>query len=155
MLLEIVPAEASHVELMKGRFRPADIEELWAAAHKSPEECILGGIEVSPLCWTALFDGSPSAVFGVAPQSMLGGAGSPWMVGTVDLDRHAYTVMRHTGSCIAAMLLCFPRLSNFVDARNTKAIAWLKRLGFRFHDAEPHGLEGLPFYRFEMEADHV
>ena len=152
MRVEIVPAEVSHVQAMAGRFRPADVDELWAAAHRTPEACCELGLAVSPLCWTALFDGTPVAMFGVSPAALIGGVGCPWMVGTVELDRHAYTIMRHCGGPLARMQEAFRHLVNFVDARNTKAIRWLKRLGFVFGPAEPHGVDGLPFYRFEMEA---
>lgn len=155
MRVEIVPAEASHVQAMAGRFRQADVDELWASSHSTPEECCLGGMAVSPLCWTAFFDGIPVAMFGVAPAVLLGGYGLPWMVGTVELDRHAYTIMRHCRGPLGRMLGAFGHLVNFVDARNTKAIRWLKRLGFQFGPAQPHGVEGLPFYRFVMRSSHV
>ena len=145
-----MPAEASHIQAMEGRFRPADIAELWASSHSTPESCLMTGLQISPLCWTALFDGAPVAMFGVSPAAMLGGIGCPWMVGTTELDRHAYTIMRHCREPLARMLESFGHLVNFVDARNTKAIRWLKRLGFQFQGAEPHGVEGLLFHRFDM-----
>ena len=39
-----------------------------------------------------------------------------------------------------------------VDARNARAIRWLRWLGFRIHPAEAHGIQGLPFHRFEMRS---
>jgi hypothetical protein len=53
------------------------------------------------------------------------------------------------------MLSLFPVLENMVDARNTKSIKWLKRLGFTFGPPLPHPHSGLPFYPFEMRQDHV
>jgi hypothetical protein len=150
--IDFVEPEAAHVEAMAGRFRPADIAEVWAVSHKSPEQAILDGIPLSPLCWTVLIDGVPVAVLGVSTASLLGGLGHPWMLGTTDLDHHAYQLVRKARPIVAVMLGTFGHLVNFVDARNTKAIAWLKRLGFRFSEAEPYGVDGLPFYRFEMEA---
>ncbi len=155
MRVEIVPAEASHALAMVGRFRPADIAELWAVAHRSPEACILDGLQRSPMAWTALFDGVPVAVFGVSTGAMLSGIGHPWMVGTTDLDSHGYLLVKRGRPMVAQMRSLFGHLVNFVDARNTKAIGWLKRMGFQFHEAQPHGADGLPFYRFSMGGQHV
>ena len=44
----------------------------------------------------------------------------------------------------------FPFMFNYVDARHTDAIRWLKWLGFEFDEAAPYGPFDLPFYRFTM-----
>ena len=155
MRVEILPAEASHIVAMQGRFRPADIAELWAAAHRTPEECLRLGLESSVLAWTAFFDGVPVAMLGVTPAALVAAIGCPWMVGTVELDRQAYAIMRHCRGPLVRMLRTFPHLVNFVDARNTRAIRWLQVLGFEFSPAAPHGIEGLPFHRFEMRRAYV
>lgn len=152
MDLQIVPAEVSHLEAMAGRWRQADIDELWAAGHHTPEECVKVGIEHSPMAWTAFLDGVPVAVFGVSTPPLLSSTGIPWMVGTVELDRHGSLLLKQGREKVGLMLTQFKRLMNFVDARNTKAIRWLKRLGFKFGEAQPYGAEGLPFYLFTMEA---
>jgi len=155
MRFEILPAEASHITSMQGRWRPEDVAELWAVAHRTPEACLEGGLAVSPICWTATWQGRPMAMFGVSPAAMIGGVGCPWMVGTVDLDRHSYAIMRQCRPLLARMLEVFPHLVNFVDIRNVRAIRWLRALGFTFDPAAPHGAEGLPFFRFEMRRTHV
>jgi hypothetical protein len=155
MRFEILPAEASHITAMQGRWRPEDVAELWASAHRTPEEALARGMSASPLCWTACVGTLPVAMFGVSPAAMIGGIGCPWMVGTVELDRYAYRIMRQCRPLLARMLLTFEHLVNFVDARNTRAIRWLVALGFQFSPAAPHGVEGLPFYRFEMRRANV
>lgn len=152
MDLQIVPAEVSHLDAMKGRWRQADVDELWAAGHHTPEECVRVGLEWSPMAWTAFMDGVPVAVFGASTPSLLSDLGIPWMVGTAELDQHGYLLMKQGREKVGEMLTRFKRLANFVDARNTRAIRWLKRLGFRFGEAQPFGVEGLPFYFFTMEA---
>jgi hypothetical protein len=42
-------------------------------------------------------------------------------------------------------------LENVVDARNTKSIRWLRRMGFEVLPAAPLGVEGRPFHLFVME----
>ena len=39
---------------------------------------------------------------------------------------------------------------NYVDARHTDAIRWLKWLGFTLHPATPYGPFDLPFHKFTM-----
>jgi len=47
----------------------------------------------------------------------------------------------------------YSHLENWVDARNTKAINWLRWLGFTVHDPVPFGVAGLPFHRFDMRRE--
>lgn len=150
MRVQIRPAAASDIESMKGRFRRADIDELWAAAHKTPEECLEEGMVSSPLCWTGTVEGLPVAMFGASPACLIGGIGVPWMVGTNELASCARPMIEMARPVVDRMLMTFGHLVNYVDARNDKAIRWLKHLGFEFKGAEPYGLENLPFFRFEM-----
>lgn len=93
--------------------------------------------------------GEPIAVFGVAPVSLLGGRGCPWMLGTDGLLRHSRELVRETRGVVDAWGLRYDQLFNFVDARNVRAIAWLKHLGFSVFAPVPYGAQGLPFHRFE------
>ena len=93
-------------------------------------------------------------MFGVAPRDILGGVGSPWLLGTGDVERHAITFLRLNRQYVLRMLDIFPHLVNFVDARHTVAIRWLKWLGFKFAPGPvPYGMRGMPFYRFEMKKN--
>jgi len=83
---------------------------------------------------------------------MLTGLGSPWMLGTPELDRHSRVLVRRTPEYIGRMLNAFPHLVNFVHAKNTTSVRWLRRLGFTLHDARPYGALGEPFHFFEMRA---
>jgi len=94
-------------------------------------------------------------IFGVAPASLLGSVGVPWMIGTQEIDSHAKAFLRRNKAYVERMSELYNYLVNFVDARNTRAIGWLKWLGFTILEAQPHGPDGLPFHRFEMRAHHV
>lgn len=107
---------------------------------------------VSLAAWTAEQDGELVAVFGVAPVSLLNGIGCPWMLGTDRMDRLPRAVMEHTRAYIPRMLVLFPHLTNFIDARNQRSIRLLRWLGFEILPAQPFGIRGLPFHRFEMRA---
>lgn len=95
--------------------------------------------------------GEPVALIGVATVSVLYGVGCPWMVATdrVESYRRAFIQCGRIYTC--AMLEQYSRLTNHVDARNTRSIAWLRHLGYRIHPAAPYGALGLPFHPFDIE----
>lgn len=91
-------------------------------------------------------------IFGVVPLSIVTGRGMPWLLGTDEMERHPGAVMRISSRYIRGMAATFSHLSNHVDARNTRSVKWLRRLGFTVHEPEPFGPYGAPFHRFEMGA---
>ena len=150
------PATLEDIDPLVMRVRPEDVSELWAAAMATPERALRDGILLSPESWVGMADDLPLCIFGVAPVSLLGRVGAPWMVGTSDIDRHAFGFLKACKGAVAEMIAPYPYLFNFVDARNDKAVRWLKWLGFTMPPAEPYGPFGLPFHRFEMKRDvHV
>lgn len=151
----VIPARLEHVEPMLPIIRQADIDELWAANRVSPAYALRRGIACSTLSWTGTVDGRPVCIFGVAPASLLGSVGVPWMIGTQEIDSHAKAFLRRNKAYVEHMAELYNYLVNFVDARNTRAIGWLKWLGFTILEAKPHGPDGLPFHRFEMRANYV
>lgn len=148
----VVPAQIEHVAPMLEHIRQADIDELWSANRVTPEDALTIGIKVSTEAWSGLVDGKPVCIFGVAPASMLGGIGVPWMVGTSEVDKHAKAFLRRNKPYVKQMLTLYNYLVNHVDSRNTRAVSWLRWLGFTICDAAPYGFEGVPFHRFEMRA---
>ncbi len=147
----VAPATMAHVEQIAPRMREADKAEIWAASHAEPYHALKTGLEQSPLCWSGLVDGAPVCMFGVAPLTLLGGTGIVWMLGTDDVQEHARAFLRRNKSFIAQMMGRFYRLENWVDARNTLSIRWLRWLGFVIEEAKPYGLERWPFHHFFME----
>lgn len=143
-------ATIEHIEHVACYVREADVEELSAAAGITPLEAMLIGRKWSVECWCGMADGEPICIFGVSSASPLSRSGHPWMVGTEHLDRLAFGFLRRSRNVVHDMLSRYDELYNYVDARNTRAIRWLRWLGFTIMDTEPYGLCGLPFHRFEM-----
>lgn len=150
--VQIVPAEMFHVELLAPHTRQADREELWAAAMVTPETAMRVGIATSPMSWTGSVNGEILCMFGVAPVSLLGGLGAPWLIGADAIERYQMAFLRHSRPMVQQMRDRFPVMTNHVDDRNKVAIRWLRWLGFVMGEAEPHGPFGLPFRKFEMRA---
>jgi hypothetical protein len=150
----IVPAHTDHLFWLASNMSEADRDECMASVGLGPYRALADSLERSVAAWTGMVDDSrPVCMFGVSPMDILGGVGSPWLLGTPEIRKHAKTFLRLNRQYVPRMLDLFPVLVNYVDARHTVAIRWLKRLGFLF-DPEPvaYGLWGLPFYRFEMHV---
>ena len=146
---QIVQTRPEHVEALLPFIRQADVEELWALDHKTPEAGLIQSVMSSTESWTGIVDGQVICIFGVAPVSMLCGEGMPWMVGSTLIEKYARIFLKHDKSIVDKWLEMFPHLFNYVDERNIKAKVWLKRLGFTIHKAVPKGKEQLPFHYFE------
>jgi hypothetical protein len=151
-LIEVVPATMEHVEAMAPRMRRADVEEVWAANRSNPYDALRSSLALSWNAWAGVVDGVVMCIFGVTPLSLVTGCGVPWMLGATGLERYAMAFLRRNRRYVAEMLATFPRLENWVDARNGASIRWLRWLGFTLEPAAPWGAFGLPFHRFSMGA---
>lgn len=153
MKAEIVIATEEHIIEVANKARPEDKAELWAATMSTPIVTLRRGLEHSDTAYAGLLDGMAVCVWGVAPVCLLTGLGAPWMVGTSDLDIHATKFLRRCRAPLLELFSGYDRLENYVDARNTKAIRWLKFMGFTINnDPQPYGMFSLPFYKFWKEV---
>jgi hypothetical protein len=148
----IRPTQPGDAAQLFAHLRASDLAECQAYGQPDIAAGIEASVRRSMLCWTGLADGELAAIIGVAPVNVLTGMGSPWMLGTPLLDRHQRVLVRRTPEYIARMLQAFPHLVNFVHARNTTSVRWLRRLGFTLHEAVPYGPLGEPFHPFELRA---
>lgn len=151
----LVPAEPAHVGEIAVRARQQDIAELWALSRTTPAEALTRGLATTVDATTALLDGRPVAMFGASPYSILGGMGTPWMIGTTDLRSWSAQkeLLRVAAPAVERMQERFPSLLfNAVDARNRAAQRWLRWLGFQFLEPLPVGPDGLPFIPFWRKA---
>ncbi|WP_420997595.1 hypothetical protein ACKI2N_012340 [Cupriavidus sp. 30B13] len=139
------------------RLRPDDLAELQATLGEDADfhAAMREILQRSSHAWTILVDGRLGMIGGLVPTStLLGGAeAQPWMMGTTDMERRPGALTKVGIRYLAIMKGCYPRLANYVDARNAKSIRWLKRLGFTVHARTvPMGPYGLPFHPFDMDA---
>lgn len=148
----IRPTEPGDAARLFANLRASDLAECRAYGRPDIAASIASCVDRSVLCWTGLVDGELAAIIGAAPINMLAGIGSPWMLGTPVLDRHQRILVRRTPEYISRMLKAFPHLVNYVHAKNTTSVRWLRRLGFTLHEAVPYGPLGEPFHLFEMRA---
>jgi hypothetical protein len=147
------PATSSDVEELLADLRPADRDEAEALLGEGKaDDAIRDSLRASIMAWAAEDDEGVVFVFGLATGSMLNAEAAPWMVGTTRTERYPRELVRQARPYIARMLKAAPLLCNAVDARNVRAIRWLKRIGFNILAPMPLGAAGLPFHPFYMDA---
>ena len=146
---QIVPTTEEHLEELARTMRTADVDEVWASNHHTPKESLERSFSMSAEPFTGLVDGEVVCIFGVALQTPLSDAGSPWLLASDLVEDHAHTFLRVNRVYVREIKKRYPLLENYVDCRNAASIRWLKWLGFEFDEPAPYGPEGLPFMRFE------
>lgn len=151
--IEIVPATADHIRQILPDVRQADIDEFAAFSGQTAEQVLTDGLRFSTRCWAGLADGKAFAIFGVAPGSILGGIGVPWLVSTYHVETHQKAFLRRNKPIIREMLDIYPTLENYVDERNHVAKIWLHWMGFCLQPAAPAGLMNMPFHHFTMRKE--
>jgi hypothetical protein len=129
--------------------READVIECRAMGH-SPKEALRIGLRASSICFTAKVDGRPEAMLGLVVNNALCGDGTPWMLGTDAIYDHPREMLTWGPRILALMLDSTPRLSNVVAIENTRAIRFLRRLGFAIREGVIV-FAGTEFVTFEME----
>lgn len=138
------------VEAMKGRLRKSDIKEVWASHHHTPGEALRLSYELSSLCLTIEIEGIPGAMFGLVPQTLLSDSATIWLLSTDAVYSVSKLFLKECRRFIQIMLKEYSLLENYVDARNTVSIRWLKWCGATIEEAHLYGVEQLPFHRFEF-----
>lgn len=150
------PPRRADIAALVADMRAGDAAELAASHPGDPHEALRHALAISPHRWALDVDGKLALLGGVAVVSLLDGVGSPWLLGTNVLNTKGGVLTRVCLAYRDLALGLFPTLVNYVDARNTTSIRWLRRLGFALAaDPVPYGPRRMPFYRFELRADDV
>ncbi len=128
------------------RLRPADADEVRASHGVAPREALLLCLQSASHAYSLMIDNKVVGMFGVSPVEE--GVGSPWMLCSDEAHRASAQFLRINQKWVDVLQSKYPLLMNYVDARNTKAIRWLRWCGFRLIALRPYGVEGRPFYEF-------
>lgn len=138
------------VELLAPKVRKADQDEIYAAFGVDVVTGLQMSFDLSTHAWSGEIDGELICLFGVGPRSILTGNGSPWLIGSDEIEKHSRLFLRNCRPIVQDMLNSYPTLTNWIDARNKTSIRWLRWLGFEIHQARPWGYLQMPFHKFEM-----
>ncbi len=132
--------------------RAADVAEVWAAAHFSPEEALLASMEFTLDPRVGLVDGEVMYMCGVAQPILLSNWGFCWVLTSHLVDENPRWFLRCSKAWVAEVRLEHSLLLNYVDARHIVSVRWLKWLGFTVLPPRPLGVDQLPFHLFMMES---
>ena len=146
---EIVSATQQHVDELALTMREADVEEVWAAALKTPRDALQISMDRCDNAQTGLVDGEVACMFGVGEAHLLALEGVPWLLGSDLIAKHSKAFLRRNRSWVSEQKQRYTYLGNFVDSRNKTAIQWLRWLGFEVHPPQPLGPLGVPFHMFD------
>jgi hypothetical protein len=148
----IVKGTMAHVDYLAKNMRVSDVNEVWASSMSTPMESLTRAFSLSSDgdIWTGLIGEEVVCMAGVVSIPNLNRCGSPWLLGTDLVDKHGLRFLRNSPKFLNTLHAKYDHLVNFVDARNTTAIKWLRWLGFTIHSAQSHGKLGLPFHRVTM-----
>jgi hypothetical protein len=149
--VELRETTQEDVELLIANLRDDDRREV-EASHGDCRKSIQTAFNRSNHKWSVYVNGEFVCIFGMHPMGLLSDTAIIWMLGTDLIEKHKGAFIRHSQEYIQAMLTVYPILTNYCDVRNKKTIRWLKFIGFTFFEAEPFGVKGYPFYRFELRA---
>ena len=147
---DIMSPLAGHAGSLARNMCQRDIDECWAAGHRTPFQALSESLAASNNAKTGLYKGRVVCMYGIAEISILSNIGIPWLLGTDEIEEHSKYFLRQNRYYMNDIKKKYSYLFNFVDARNTVAIRWLKWLGFKVSEAQPFGPDEMPFHKFEM-----
>lgn len=147
MTWSIRPSIPEDVPNIVPRLREADLAECKAASGVDPGISLALAVDRSMTIVGASEE--VLAMFGVEPVSDV--AAAIWMVATNEITQPPYArqFIRHCRKAVDDLNAKHPLLFNYVDARNTLHLRWLRWCGFIFiRRHEKHGHEQRPFIEF-------
>lgn len=148
-MITMLPATEDDARELAPLLRAEDRAEVLALGLE-PVDGLLQSVAAACEAWTWRDDGRIICMAGVAPLSLIGSTGIPWLLGSPLVAAHRRTFMVETSRRVAHWLTLFPVLRNVVDARYEAAIRWLRWLGFTV--GEPFPLARGTFRIVQKEA---
>jgi hypothetical protein len=113
--------------------------EPWSGGEDAvPMDRLLRTCACSAQIWAARdLEGTPTALWGVAPASDDPQIGQLWMLACEAFDNDPEELKGLCRLVFGEMLDQFPRLENFIDSRKVRAIELLRGIGFAVEPALP------------------
>lgn len=147
-----LPSTQGEVAHIAQGLRAHDRQELQAVHGDGVDllNCLRRAVSVSEQCFTLWTpDGEPVGLYGVAAVSLLGGSGCPWFLAADRVQDYPRDIVVLGKQSVREWGRRYDQLFNYVDARNRRSVAWLRRIGFDIFPARPYGAQGRMFHRFE------
>ena len=141
-------SDLDDVKQLSKNLRQEDIDEIKANANVTPYFALSTGVKYSHLPLTIMSDeNKPIMIMGVIPHGK--NLGMIWLLSSPDIKLISIPFLRNCKGVLNLYLKSFPILYNYIDARNTVHLNWLKWLGFSFIKVHEHfGYEKRKFIEF-------
>ena len=124
-------ATLKEVNYLSTRLRQEDVDECKAHSNSSPLNALTVGVKYSHLPFVIYSNkDEPVFIVGVIPQGK--NLGMIWLLSSSEINNMPITFLRNCKTVLRCYSQTFPLLYNYIDARNTLHIKWLKWLGFQF-----------------------
>ena len=150
------PPREGDIETIVADMRDADRDELDASGALPHVTMLARSLAFSVNPGVAMGEhGKVVAIFGLAPLALMGDTAAPWMIGTTGLTKHPTSMVKAAARYFTQSQQQYPKLLNYVDARNVLSVRWLKRMGFEIDDPAPYGPFGFLFHRFHKGLGNV
>lgn len=130
------------------KMRDKDKEEVWHSDGMSPLVALQTSFDASSEANTIIADdGEVIGMFGVAPTP-IPTIGTPWLLASDRLPEVAREFIPQSRKWIEHIHDDYDLLFNYVYAKNTISIRWLKWLGFNFVRETEYGVNPTQFLEF-------
>jgi len=137
-MITMLPAAEDDARELAPVLRAEDRAEVLALG-EDPVDGLLQSLAAAREAWTWRHGSRIICMAGVAPLSLIGSTGIPWLLGSPLVAVHRRAFMLETRRMVAHWLTVFPLLRNVVDSRYEAAIRWLRWLGFAIGEPFPLG----------------
>ena len=147
----IVDTEARHIGALAERLREGDLAEVRAAGI-TPQRALWRSWRASHFAKTGFVGNEVACIFGCG-GSPAGPVGEPWLLTAPAIERAKLTFVREARIQVLLMMAVWPRLEGRVLASYTKAVRFLRALGFTVEDGGPLVPGGPPFCTYRLGAN--
>lgn len=147
---EMFPVDDRLIAMTVANARMADRLEFESIRGLTVEQELRYSVERSANPRAYVVNGRVVAMFGDIKLDEQ--TGVPWLISTTEIDKHHRSFLIECDREVAAMRQRHKVLINYTDARYTKALRWLRWLGFHMHDAVPYGINGELFHPMTLRG---
>ena len=145
------PATPEDIDFVARNMREADRQEVLASVGIEPTLVLPAYLNEGREVYAAglCLDNRAEVLFGFDPIFGVERAAVIWLLSTPRIYAHPVEFVMRSKAIFEEAHQRFDLLTNFIDARNTRHIQWLKHLGFTMlRRVDKFGFAGLPFIEF-------
>ena len=146
------PATEKEWRYIAERLRKDDMLEI-SAEGVEPLGAVFGSANMSDECFIGTIDGEIAMAFGYGERLISFGVGDIWGLGTDVCTSSPREMLVYGREIVRSFLEKVPVLCAYCDARYTKALNWLRHIGFTVHPPQEYGKNKEMFCLCEIKQE--